>query len=101
MGQHPLLCLARVLLQILKVLMLDEATAGIDLKTGALIQRMVLHEFSNSTILIIAHRLSTVLDYDRILVLEQGWVAKSYMPVNLQATENSILHGMARGARTT
>lgn len=97
-GQRQLLCLARALLRKSKVLVLDEATAAVDLETDALIQQTIRREFSNSTILTIAHRLNTILDYDRILVLEQGRVAEFDTPASLLASENSIFHGMAKDA---
>ncbi|KAK8776949.1 hypothetical protein V5799_029711 [Amblyomma americanum] len=97
-GQRQLLCLARALLRKSKVLVLDEATAAVDLETDALIQQTIRREFSGSTILTIAHRLNTIMDYDRILVLEQGRVAEFDSPTSLLAAENSIFHSMAKDA---
>ncbi|NXA61445.1 MRP6 protein, partial [Mohoua ochrocephala] len=84
-GQKQLVCLARALLRKAKILILDEATAAVDLETDVQIQSMLRTQFRDSTVLTIAHRVSTVLDCDRILVLENGRIAEFDTPEHLIA----------------
>merc|ERR1712083_790791 len=97
-GQRQLICLARALLRKTKVLVLDEATAAVDLETDDLIQSTIRSEFQGCTIITIAHRLNTVLDYDRILVLKEGSIAELDSPRNLMQQDGGIFRGMCQDA---
>ena len=81
-GQRQLLCLARALLKSPKVLLMDEATASIDYNTDAKIQETI-RELQGKTIITIAHRLKTIVDYDRVVVLDQGSVKEVGVPWEL------------------
>ncbi|KAA8894873.1 P-loop containing nucleoside triphosphate hydrolase protein [Sphaerosporella brunnea] len=82
-GQRQLLCLARAIVSRPKILVLDEATSAVDMETDALIQKSIREEFTECSTLVIAHRLQTVVDYDRILVLGDGKVLEFDSPWNL------------------
>ncbi|NWR46395.1 MRP1 protein, partial [Regulus satrapa] len=84
-GQKQLVCLARALLQKARILILDEATAAVDLETDVQIQSMLRTQFRDSTVLTIAHRVNSILDCDRILVLENGRIAEFDTPEHLIA----------------
>ncbi|PVD27631.1 hypothetical protein C0Q70_12797 [Pomacea canaliculata] len=95
-GQRQLVCLARSLLRRTKILVLDEATAAVDMETDSLIQNTIREAFSTCTIITIAHRLNTIMDYDRILVLDDGLVKEYDSPHVLLANKKSIFYGMAK-----
>ncbi|XP_077981024.1 ATP-binding cassette sub-family C member 4-like [Glandiceps talaboti] len=80
MGQRQLVCLARALLGKNKILIVDEATANVDHRTDTLIQETIRTEFSQCTVLTIAHRLNTVMDSDRMLVMESGNIVEFDTP---------------------
>lgn len=98
-GQRQLICLTRALLRKSKVIILDEATAAVDLATDLLIQETVRREFHSSTVLTIAHRLNTIIDCDRIIVLENGLIREFDSPQNLLASRSSIFFSMACDAQ--
>lgn len=92
-GQRQLVCMARSLLKRPKVICLDEATASVDLETDAVIQTVIRTQFAGCTVLTIAHRLNTILDYDVIVVLENGRVAECGAPEQL-IRENGVFASM-------
>ncbi|KAK2820903.1 hypothetical protein Q5P01_023862 [Channa striata] len=97
LGQRQLVCLARALLRKTRILILDEATAAIDLETDDLIQSTIRTQFEDCTVFTIAHRLNTIMDYTRVLVLDKGQIAEFDTPTNLIA-KKGIFYGMAKDA---
>lgn len=93
-GQRQLICFARALLKKPKIVVLDEATAAIDNETDALIQEMINIKLKDCTVLTIAHRLHTIIESDRIFVMDQGKVAESDTPEALKAKKGGIFNGM-------
>jgi len=89
-GQRQLFCLARALLRKNKILVMDEATASVDPATDELIQKMIRKHFADCTVLTIAHRLNTIADSDRILVLANGTLAEYDSPPNLLKNPESL-----------
>ena len=83
MGQKQLLCLARALLSKNKYLVLDEATSSVDMRTDEFIQRVIREKFRSTTVITIAHRLNTIADYDKVLVMHRGQVAEEGSPLEL------------------
>ncbi|KAG0037262.1 hypothetical protein BGZ82_002861 [Podila clonocystis] len=97
-GQRSLICLARALLRKTKILVLDEATAAVDVETDELIQKTIRKEFKDRTILTIAHRIKTVMDSDKILVLEKGRVEEFEAPETLLQRPSSLFYSLAQQA---
>ncbi|XP_063286386.1 multidrug resistance-associated protein 1-like [Pelobates fuscus] len=94
-GQRQLVCLARALLRKTKILVLDEATAAVDLETDGLIQSTIRKEFEDCTVITIAHRLNTIMDYTRVIVLDKGQIVEFDSPNNLLQTKG-VFYNMAK-----
>lgn len=94
MGQRQLVCLARAILKHNRILVLDEATANVDPETDKLIQTTIRTKFSECTVLTIAHRLHTVMDSDRVLVMDAGRVAEYGHPYELLQNKDGNLKGL-------
>lgn len=86
-GQRQLICLARAILAQCRILILDEATSGIDSTSDAAIQQVIKDEFSSATVMVVAHKLLTVADFDSILVLSEGEVVEFGAPKELLQKE--------------
>ncbi|KAK9055990.1 hypothetical protein SSX86_027077 [Deinandra increscens subsp. villosa] len=95
-GQRQLLSLSRALLRRSKILVLDEATAAVDVMTDALIQKTIREEFKSCTMIIIAHRLNTIIDCDRILLLDAGQVVEYDSPGKLLQDEHTAFSKMVQ-----
>ena len=93
-GERQLLCMARALLAKPKFLVLDEATASVDRETDAFIQNMLRTRFQGCTLLTIAHRLNTIMDYDVIIAMESGRVAEMGSPRVLLDNKDGIFSGL-------
>ncbi|XP_008584452.1 PREDICTED: multidrug resistance-associated protein 1 [Galeopterus variegatus] len=96
-GQRQLVCLARALLRKTKILVLDEATAAVDLETDDLIQSTIRTQFDDCTVLTIAHRLNTIMDYTRVIVLDKGEIRECGAPSDL-LQQRGLFYGMAKDA---
>ena len=91
-GQKQLLCLARALLNPSSILVLDEATASVDVRTDKIIQETIRTEFKDRTILTVAHRLETIMDSDKIMVLDKGELKEFGAPQELLKNEEGIFY---------
>ncbi|KAF9162910.1 hypothetical protein DFQ26_003118 [Actinomortierella ambigua] len=93
-GQRQLIALARALVRRSHILVLDEATSSIDVQTDNKIQTTIREEFKQSTLLCIAHRLRTIADYDKVLVMDAGVIAEYDRPLNLMRKEGGVFRSM-------
>ncbi|XP_058410287.1 ATP-binding cassette sub-family C member 10 isoform X3 [Diceros bicornis minor] len=99
LGQRQLLCLARALLTDAKILCIDEATASVDQKTDQLLQQTICKRFANKTVLTIAHRLNTILNSDRVLVLQAGRVVELDSPAALRSQPHSLFQQLLQSSQ--
>ncbi|KAF4111886.1 hypothetical protein G5714_006681 [Onychostoma macrolepis] len=95
-GQRQLVCLARAILRKNRILIIDEATANVDPRTDELIQKTIRYKFKECTVLTIAHRLNTIIDSDRILVLDAGRIHEYDAPHVLLQDQNGIFYKMVQ-----
>jgi ABC-type multidrug transport system fused ATPase/permease subunit len=95
-GQRQLLCLGRALLKKCRILLLDEATSSVDFETDKEIQRTLREDFANCTVLTIAHRVNTIMDSDKILVMKDGKVGEFASPEDLLADKNSTFYDIVK-----
>eukprot|EP01087_Luapelamoeba_hula_P012571 TRINITY_DN3508_c0_g1_i1.p1 TRINITY_DN3508_c0_g1~~TRINITY_DN3508_c0_g1_i1.p1 ORF type:complete len:1538 (+),score=302.45 TRINITY_DN3508_c0_g1_i1:61-4674(+) len=97
-GQRQLMCLGRAILRHAKILVMDEATAAVDFETDSLIQRTIAEEFADTTVLTIAHRINTIIDYDRVMVLDRGRIAEFDTPAALLEDPSSQFYSMVNAS---
>ncbi|KAH8352145.1 hypothetical protein KR084_002249, partial [Drosophila pseudotakahashii] len=96
-GQRQLVCLARAILRENRILVMDEATANVDPQTDGLIQTTIRNKFKECTVLTIAHRLHTIMDSDKVLVMDAGRAVEFGTPYELLTVADSkVFHGMVK-----
>jgi ABC-type multidrug transport system fused ATPase/permease subunit len=93
-GQRQLLCMARALVQASHILIMDEATSSMDTETDELIQHMLSNKFRDCTVITIAHRLDTIMDYDQVLVMSDGRVSEFGTPNDLKSKPGGMFAAM-------
>lgn len=99
-GMRQMLVMGRALLKQCRILLLDEATSSVDFETDKEIQRTLREAFKNTTVLTIAHRINTIMDSDKILVMKDGVVAEYAPPQDLLKDENSLFSEIVRHAQS-
>ena len=91
-GEKQLICICRAILRKSKIVVMDEATANIDMTTEEKIQNAIQYVLENSTVITVAHRIKTIINYDKILVLSSGEIADFDTPNNLLSNEKSMFY---------
>ncbi|XP_071816985.1 ATP-binding cassette sub-family C member 9-like isoform X2 [Apostichopus japonicus] len=99
LGEKQLLCLARAVIRNSQIIIMDEATASIDIETDDTVRKLVGKLFQNKTVITVAHRLSSIMDADVIIVLSNGAIAESGSSVTLLSKQNSIFSSMVRDGK--
>uniref|UniRef100_A0A0E9XBL0 ABC transporter domain-containing protein n=1 Tax=Anguilla anguilla TaxID=7936 RepID=A0A0E9XBL0_ANGAN len=97
LGQRQLLCLARALLTQAKILCIDEATASVDQKTDKLLQQTIQEKFRDKTVLTIAHRINTIMDSNKVLVMHAGKAVEFDSPAVLCQRDDSLFKKLVYG----
>lgn len=93
-GEKQLICIVRAILANRKIICIDEATAQVDFETDSLIQNAIRTKFKDTTVLTIAHRIQTIFDYDRIMVMDSGKIAEFDSVQNLINNKNSLFYSL-------
>ncbi|KAJ3230599.1 hypothetical protein HDU81_004405 [Chytriomyces hyalinus] len=94
-GQRQLLCLARAIIYKPVILVLDEASSAVDTHSDALIQSVIKTRFAGSTVISIAHRLNTIADFDKVVLLDAGKIVEMDSPANLLRVEGGVFKQLA------
>uniref|UniRef100_A0AC35UEU9 Multidrug resistance-associated protein 1 n=1 Tax=Rhabditophanes sp. KR3021 TaxID=114890 RepID=A0AC35UEU9_9BILA len=97
-GQRQLLCLTRALLRRSRLIVLDEMSSSVDQQTDQIIQETIRQQFADSTIIAIAHRIDTLINYDQIMVMDQGNIIEYDTPANLLSNKKSAFYSLALDA---
>lgn len=99
-GQRQLFCLARAMVKPGRIVVMDEATSSVDLETDELMQRVLREQLRGRTIITIAHKLHTVLDYDRVILLDKGRILETGNPQELLKTPASPFRALYERLRS-
>ena len=91
-GEKQLICIARAIIRKSKIIIMDEATANIDIKTEVKIQNALQYLLDNSTVITVAHRIKTIINYDKILVMDNGEVVEFDKPNVLLNKSDSLFY---------